>query len=103
MPVTEGKGRTKHDISIVGLGIVKVDQITIEAERAIRQSNEVLYVETGIGVRAFLTERCNKVTDLTSSYIHGRDRLEAYHVMAASVIDSALDHSPVAFALYGHP
>jgi uncharacterized protein YabN with tetrapyrrole methylase and pyrophosphatase domain len=103
MPVAQSKGTGQHDISIVGLGILKVDQITIEAERAIRRSNEVLYVETGIGIRTFLMERCNKVTDLTSSYIKGHNRLEAYHVMAASVIESALDHSPVTFALYGHP
>ena len=55
------------DIYIVGLGVLNVDQITRETERAIRRSNEVLYVDTGVATRAFLDGLCSKVTSLFES------------------------------------
>jgi hypothetical protein len=92
------------EIYIVGLGIVNVDQITREAERAIRECHEVLYLDTGIATRQFLEGLCPRVTGLyETSYVEGAHRLEAYGHMAARVVDAALDHPPVAFAVQGHP
>ncbi len=97
------QANSQYDIYIVGLGIVQVDQITRETERAISSSKEILYVERGLAVDTFLRERCEVVTDLTQLYHDETDRLDTYRRMAASVIAAALDHSPVTFALYGHP
>ncbi len=92
------------DIYIVGLGVLNVDQITRQTERAIRRSNEVLYVDTGVATRPFLETLCPRVTGLfETSYRDGEHRLGAYHHMAARVIDAALDHPPVTFAMHGHP
>ncbi len=92
------------DIYIVGLGVLNIDQITRETERAIRRSNEVLYVDTGIATQTYLESLCPRVTSLfETSYKETGKRLNAYHHMAARVLDAALDHPPVTFAMHGHP
>jgi uncharacterized protein YabN with tetrapyrrole methylase and pyrophosphatase domain len=97
--------RTKEafDIYIVGLGIVNVHQITNEVEAAMRRSHEVLYVANGFGFAEYLSQLCPHVTDLFTAYQEGEDRMKAYNTMTAKVIEAALDHPPVTFALYGHP
>jgi len=92
------------DIYIVGLGVLNVDQITRQAERAIRLCREVLYVDTGIATSAYPERLCPRVTSLyETSYQESGQRLSAYYHMAAQVVDAALDHPPVAFAMHGHP
>jgi uncharacterized protein YabN with tetrapyrrole methylase and pyrophosphatase domain len=92
------------DITIVGLGILNVDHITHEAERAIRAAKEVFYLDTGVATRSYLEGLSPKVTPLfETSYSEGGHRLKAYHQMAASVLAAALEHQPVCFALQGHP
>jgi len=62
------------DITIVGLGVLNVDQVTYETVRAIRRSKEVLYVDTGVATRAFLQNLCPKVTSLyETSYCDAGD------------------------------
>lgn len=92
------------DITIAGLGITNVDQVTRETERALRACNEVLFVDTGIATEAWLRTLCPRVTDLyAESYREGAPRVNAYHHMAASTLEAALDHAPVVFAMQGHP
>lgn len=92
------------DIYIVGLGIVHPHQVTREVEAAICRSNEVLFVECSEALEAYLKEISPKTTDLhKAAYREGGDRLRAYDIMSAMVIDAAMDHPPVTFALYGHP
>jgi hypothetical protein len=44
------------------------------------------------------------VTDLLAeSYAPERNRIDAYHHMAARVVEAALDHPPVTFLMQGHP
>src|SRR5882724_7856696 len=89
---------------IAGLGLQTGTQVTREVEAAIRASREVLYLDTGVGTRTFLQERCPRVRSLyEESYSEDRSRLNAYEHMAARVIDAALDHPPVTFAIHGHP
>ena len=40
----------RPDIYVVGLGIIHVEQMTRETERYMELSNEILYVERGVGV-----------------------------------------------------
>ncbi len=92
------------DIYIVGLGVLNVDHITRETERVIRRSNEVLYVDTGVATQAYLEGLSPRVTSLfATSYEEDGNRLNAYHHMAARVLDAAMDHPPVTFAMHGHP
>ncbi|UCE58731.1 MAG: hypothetical protein JSU63_14960, partial [Phycisphaerales bacterium] len=92
------------DIYIVGLGVLNVDHVTRETERVIRRSNEVLYVDTGVATQAYLEGLCPRVTPLfATSYEEDEHRLNAYHHMAARVLEAALDHPPVTFAMHGHP
>ena len=98
------RGTIVVDIYIVGLGVLNIDQITRETKRAIRRSNEVLYVDTGVATRTYLESLCPRVTSLfETSYKEYGQRLNAYHHMAARVLDAALDHPPVTFAMHGHP
>lgn len=92
------------DLYIVGLGVANVDHVTREAESAIRQSREVLYLDTGVATQRFLEQRCARVTSLYEESYREEDlRLNAYRHMAARVIDAALDHAPVTLAIHGHP
>lgn len=92
------------DITVVGLGMTGVEHITREAEAAIRAAKEVLYVEARVGVHAFLSERCPRVTPLFGqTYAGWRPRLQTYDHLAARVLDAALDHGPIVLAVQGHP
>lgn len=92
------------DITVVGLGISCTEHLTPEGDRAIRAANEVLFVDTGVATRAFLEQRCPRVTDLyREGYVEGRDRVHTYHHMAARVVRAAQEHGPVVFAVQGHP
>lgn len=92
------------DIHLVGLGISSVFQITAQAIQALRQSEEVFYLDTGVATDEYLRQFCPRVTSLYAAhYAEGRGRLNAYNHMAAMVIDAALDHPPVTFAVHGHP
>ena len=92
------------DIHIVGLGIASVAQMTRQAEDAIRRSNEVFYLDTGVATREYLSQICPRVTSLyDSNYREKQRRLDDYHHMAATVVDAALDNAPVCFAIHGHP
>ncbi|MGE0385060.1 MAG: SAM-dependent methyltransferase [Gammaproteobacteria bacterium] len=92
------------DIHIAGLGVQGVDHLTLETDAILAECNEVLYVDTGIATRAYLAARCRRATALyDESYAPGRGRVGAYRHMAARVVEAALDHPPVAFAMFGHP
>jgi hypothetical protein len=92
------------ELWIAGLGLQTVAQLTREVESAIRFSREVLYLDTGVATRSLLETLCPRVTSLyEQSYCEGELRVNAYQHMAALVVDAALDHPPVTFAIHGHP
>lgn len=100
------KASSRHpfDLYIVGLGIVSVRQITREAESAMRSSNEILYASDAIGIDDFLRQLCERVTEVyVSTLREGEDRRSKYDRIAALVLEAALDHPPVSFAVAGHP
>ena len=93
-----------YDLYVVGLGIVSVRQLTREAESAMRESNEVLYASDAIGIEGHLRTLCDRVTEVyVSTLSEGEERLPKYNKIAARVLDAALDHPPVTFAIAGHP
>jgi len=108
---TEASGRPSvpeeagaPDIWIAGLGITTAGQITREVEQAIRGSNEVLYLDTGVATRPFLESLCPRVTSLYEiTYSEEQARESGYSRMAARVVESARDHAPVTLAIHGHP
>jgi len=92
------------DIWIAGLGVSTAAQVTREVEQAIRASREVLYLDTGVATREYLSGLCPRVTSLyEETYSEERRRESGYERMAARVIEAAADHAPVAFAIHGHP
>jgi hypothetical protein len=92
------------DLWIAGLGIQTAGHVTREVEQAIRDSREVIYLDTGAATRPFLEALCPRVTALyQQSYSEDQPRVGAYDHMAACVVDAALDHPPVTFAIHGHP
>jgi len=92
------------DLWIAGLGIQTATQMTREVEQAIRDSREVLYLDTGAATRQHLERLCQRVTSLfDESYREDRPRVNAYEHMAIRVIEAAIDRPPVTFAIHGHP
>jgi precorrin-2 methylase len=92
------------DLWIAGLGIQTVSQITREVEQALRASREIFYLDTGVATKSYLEGLCPRVSSLfEQSYREDQPRLSAYEHMAVRVVEAALDHPPVAFAIHGHP
>ena len=92
------------DLWIAGLGIQTVKQVTREVEEALRASQEILYLDTGVATRRYLEGLCPRVTSLfEQSYSEDQPRLSAYEHMVIRVVEAALDHPPVTFAIHGHP
>ena len=92
------------DIAIIGLGILPGGHLTREAEDALRRCNEVLYLDAGIATQAWLATLCPKATSLfDTTYAEGQPRLPGYRDMTVRVLDAAMDHAPVGFAIAGHP
>jgi precorrin-3B methylase len=99
-----GTGDAAPDIWIAGLGVPTAVQVTREVEQAIRASREVLYLDTGVATREYLAGLCPRVTSLyEETYSEERWRETGYERTAARVIEAALDHAPVTFAIHGHP
>jgi uncharacterized protein YabN with tetrapyrrole methylase and pyrophosphatase domain len=96
--------RDAFDLYVVGLGIVSVRQVTREAESAMRRSKEIFYASDAIGIEDYLHTLCANVTEIyVSTLKEGEARLPKYNLIAAKVIEAALDHPPVSFAIAGHP
>jgi precorrin-3B methylase len=90
-------------ITIVGLGMRSLDQLTREAERALLAAQEVFLVDGSLGIKDYLLSKQVKVTDLCELYKEGKGRLETYKEMSKAVVEAAIKHGPVALGLYGHP
>jgi uncharacterized protein YabN with tetrapyrrole methylase and pyrophosphatase domain len=96
--------RRPYDVYVVGLGIVSVRQVTREAESAMRRSSQIFYACDAIGIHDYLAELSPIVTEIYASTLReGEDRLSKYNRIAATVLEAALDHPPVTFAVAGHP
>jgi uncharacterized protein YabN with tetrapyrrole methylase and pyrophosphatase domain len=105
MTDVESTGATvwPFDIGIVGTGIVGTHQLTREAEQVIRRCRRVFVIDAGYGVAEYIATLCPEVEPLGGLYEPGKDRLAAYHRMAAKVVSAAVDRPPVCLATYGHP
>jgi precorrin-3B methylase len=89
---------------IAGLGLQTVSQVTREVEAAMRASREILFLDAGVATKTFLEALCPRVTPLyEQSYVEDQPRVTAYQHIAARVMDAAIDHPPVTFAIHGHP
>jgi len=97
--------RYAFDISIVGLGITVVQQHTREVESAIKRAKEVLHVGSeGAGTHEYLQTLCPCVTDLNvTAYKPFRRRFDIWDRISSAVLQAALNHPPVVFAVHGHP
>ncbi len=103
VPAPTSRLLDQSDITIVGLGMRSVDQLTREAERALLNAKEVFLIDGSVGLSEYLESKGAKIIDLSSLYKEGKDRLETYREMVKKVIEGAIRNGPVAFGLYGHP
>jgi precorrin-3B methylase len=87
------------DVRVVGLGL-RPGHRTVETEATLRECNEVFYLE-GWELPE-LEALAPRVTRLFP-YAEGEGRRSVYHEIAARVVDAALAHPPVGFAMQGHP
>lgn len=92
------------DITVAGMGVAAVVQVTAQTEARIRQCRHALHVDSGVGTDAFLAARCPRVTSLYGlTYGESDSRLAGYHRAAAAVIDAAMTDGPVVYLTHGHP
>jgi len=92
------------DITIAGMGVAAVVQVTAQTEARIRQCRHALHVDSGVGTDAFLAARCPRVTSLYRlTYGESGSRVTGYHRAAAAVIDAAMTDGPVVYLTHGHP
>ncbi|MEM6973606.1 MAG: SAM-dependent methyltransferase [Pseudomonadota bacterium] len=94
----------RPDITIAGLGLRGLDHVTAETEAAIRAAREVLYLDPGLGTAEWLAARCDRATPLfETTYAEDAHRLDGYRDVVRRVLEAALDHAPVVYAVEGHP
>lgn len=92
------------DITIAGMGVEAVVQVTAQTEARIRQCRQALYVDSGIGTAAFLEARCERVISLYGqTYGESDSRLTGYHHASAAVVHAAMEDGPVIYLTHGHP
>lgn len=82
-------------ISIVGLGVVNVDQVTPQVRDALHRTAHILYRDRGLATDAYLRSLGPPVTRL--------DPDASPDALAAQILDAALTDGDVALALSGHP
>lgn len=102
--MTKARATAGFDIYIVGLGMVGIQQITVEADAALRRAEELFLLHYDSLVNELLAEKyAAKLTDVMPFYEVGLDRSITYQRIAETVLVAGAEHAPVAFASYGHP
>jgi uncharacterized protein YabN with tetrapyrrole methylase and pyrophosphatase domain len=92
------------DITVAGMGVAAVVQVTAQTEARIRQCRHALHVDSGVGTDDFLAARCPRVTGLYGlTYGETDSRVAGYHHAAAAVIEAAMTEPPVIYLTHGHP
>jgi precorrin-2 methylase len=91
-------------VTVVGLGITGIDQVTREAEAAIRRARRVYHVDAGLAADVWLRSLQADVVPLfeTAYRVH-EARIDAYDRIAVQVLAGALEVGRVVLAVQGHP
>ncbi|MGD0176776.1 MAG: SAM-dependent methyltransferase [Candidatus Bathyarchaeia archaeon] len=93
----------RADLSIVGIGIRGVSEITPETERILRRSTEIFYMDP----RPIVSRYFNKVNrnshNLLKRYKENRKAYDVYEELSSLVINSALKKPGACYATYGNP
>jgi len=95
--------RLPQDITVIGLGIDGVHQLTRQAEETLRRSRVTFVTDLAPGVIEYLRDLSPRIMDLSAYRADGDHRVPIYRRMAGDVVAAALDDPPVCFATYGHP
>lgn len=88
---------------IVGTGMIGLDQLTAEAERALAHSRRLLVLDPPSSVLRQLSSRFANVEDLAADWTPRQPRLAALERSMTRVLDAALTTGPIALVVYGHP
>lgn len=88
---------------LLGTGIRGCLQLTVEVQQALSVCRRAFVLHADTQVLKELETYCPEVIDLEEMYTGQEIRREAYHAIAARVVDSAAEDGPVAFVVHGHP
>jgi precorrin-6B methylase 1 len=95
--------RARH-ISIVGAGILSPNQLTLEADAALRRSSVVFCLLTLTArMRRYLAALPGATVDLDPLYRDGSLDVSVYRRVADVVVNAATKHRRVSFLVAGHP
>lgn len=100
---TGGAAPGAEDIVVVGTGMVGLNQLTPEADQALRKCSAIYTLHHDPFVMDLLRSRYGGVVPLDGCYAGGKLRMDTYSEVADTVLDAAAGSAPVAFLTYGHP
>ena len=78
------------DITIAGVGVAAVVQVTPQTERRIRQCREALHVDSGAGTEEFLAKRCEVTLSNSSTCTLPRATAYDHHEGALRVAEKTM-------------
>ena len=91
-------------LTIVGAGILAPNQLTLEADRALRGSSLILYVVGDApAMISYLQSLGPKAVDMNSYYRSGELDEEVYRNLSQAVIAAMEGNDTVSFVVNGHP
>lgn len=90
-------------LTVVGLGIQLVVQVTLETRAELEAAEDLLYVTAEPAAGAWLEQLNPSARSLGSHYEPGRSRSEIYAAMVEEILDTVRRGSRVCAAFYGHP
>lgn len=93
----------RTDLSIVGIGIRGISEITPEAERILRRSTEVLYMDPRPTVSRYFNRINRNSHNLLKLYEENRKAYDVYEEFSSLVINRALKKPGACYATYGNP
>ncbi len=96
------RARSTPDIYLIGSGVRKADQFTLEAIAALRRCRAVYSTLTD-SIEWFLRDLVPRVESVWPLYRTGRDRSEFYAQIAGMVLEAAARERPVGFVTDGNP
>lgn len=92
----------KGSLVCIGTGL-HLGQATLEAQRAIEEADEVLYVVPETDTVAWIKKLNPNADTLVRHYKKGKPRRETYDEMTETILAPVREGKKVCVAFYGHP
>lgn len=100
-PAVEAK--SKGSLTIVGVGIQALGQLTPQARANINSADAVFYLVTEPIAEHYIQSLNSNARSLFSLYAMGKERKQSYEEMVEAILSPVREGHRVCVAFYGHP